>query len=97
MSTSATVFEGDHFTLEYVKMQVAKLLQESPEEILEEDDLIGIWGMDSVRIMSLVEEWRRFGVEVTFMELAERPTISYWWGLLSARANSGLPNIDYFL
>jgi bifunctional isochorismate lyase / aryl carrier protein len=92
------VREGDRqpFTRESIREQVAGLLQELPANIAENDDLINVWGLDSVRIMTLVERWRRSGAEVTFVELAERPTLADWWGLLSSRMRHALPNEDYF-
>ncbi|HEY2491352.1 MAG TPA: isochorismatase family protein [Paenibacillus sp.] len=83
-------------TLESVREQVAEILHESPSDIADNDDLIISRGLDSIRIMSLVERWRRSGVEVTFAELAERPTLVEWWRLLITRSQQVLPNIDYF-
>lgn len=83
-------------TLESVREQVAGLLRESPSDIADHDDLIALWGLDSIRIMSLVEQWRRSGAEVTFVEMAERPTLADWWKLLSSRLRQALPNGDYF-
>lgn len=78
-----------------VREQVAELLQEAPSTIGESDNLIDR-GLDSVRLMSLVERWRRFGAEVAFVELAEHPTLKDWWRLLSLRQQPVLPNADYF-
>ena len=47
---------------------------------------IGVVGFILDRLMSLVERWRRAGAGVTFVELAEAPTLARWWGLLSAQA-----------
>ncbi|WP_406589213.1 isochorismatase family protein [Bacillus atrophaeus] len=81
-------------TQQAVRQQIAELLQESPADIADTDDLIDR-GLDSVRIMSLVEQWRRAGAEVTFVELAENPTLENWWRLLSSRSQKVLPNADY--
>ncbi|MBN2911030.1 isochorismatase family protein [Polycladomyces sp. WAk] len=77
--------DGQPITLQLVREQVARLLDESPSNLADSDDLISR-GLDSVRIMSLVERWRRIGVEVTFVELAEHPTLADWWRLLSSRS-----------
>ena len=53
------------------------------EEIGADDNLLD-HGIDSIRIMSLVERWRRAGREVTFVALAEKPTPADWWAMLSA-------------
>ncbi|MBY8911235.1 isochorismatase [Bacillus sp. YC2] len=81
-------------TKDRVREQIAALLQESPSDIDEHEDLLDR-GLDSVRIMSLVEQWRRAGAEVTFVELAENPTLEEWWRLLSSRSQKVLPNADY--
>ncbi|MFP7232699.1 isochorismatase [Bacillus subtilis] len=82
------------FTCENIRKQIAELLQETPEEITDQEDLLER-GLDSVRIMTLVEQWRREGAEVTFVELAERPTIEEWQKLLTIRSQQVLPNADY--
>lgn len=35
-------------------------------------------GVDSIRLMTLVEHWRGRGASVTFADLAERPTLAEW-------------------
>ena len=81
-------------TKDRVREQIAAILQESPSDIPDHEDLLDR-GLDSVRIMSLVEQWRRDGAEVTFVELAENPTLEEWWRLLSSRSQKVLPNADY--
>nr|WP_315429884.1 isochorismatase family protein [uncultured Albidiferax sp.] len=60
---------------------IASRLQISAADIQDDDNLLD-WGLDSIRIMSLLENWRRAGVELTFMALAEQPTLAAWWTLL---------------
>ncbi|WP_234436963.1 phosphopantetheine-binding protein [Streptomyces maremycinicus] len=44
-------------------------------------------GMDSVRIMTLLERWRReHAVTADFADLAERPAVEAWAALLGATA-----------
>nr|WP_243795723.1 phosphopantetheine-binding protein [Saccharopolyspora gloriosae] len=76
---------NEKLTLEGVRADVAELLYEDPEELTDEENLLD-WGLDSVRIMSLVERWRRQGVQVTFADLAERPTLAEWWTVLESKA-----------
>lgn len=61
---------------------VSKHMQKSPSEIGENDNLSYL-GLDSIRIMHLVEEFRRSGAHVTFVDLAERPTLADWLNLLN--------------
>lgn len=74
---------------------VAELLDDVTEHWADDDNLLDL-GLDSIRLMSLIEKWRRYGAEVGFAELAERPTLADWWRLLSARMHQSLPNTDYF-
>lgn len=67
-----------------VRADVAELLHLEPEELDDDADLFAE-GLDSVRLIGLVERWRATGVEVTFVELAARPTLAGWWALLSPR------------
>ncbi|GLI09139.1 isochorismatase [Paenibacillus tyrfis] len=92
---AAPAAESGSLTKDGLRELVADLLQEAPSSIAEHDNLITQWGLDSIRIMSLAERWRRSGAEVTFVELAERPTLADWFALLSARLSRTLPNGDY--
>ncbi|MNO33163.1 Isochorismatase [compost metagenome] len=82
---------------EAVREAVASLLQEHPSNLGDGDNLIDMWGLDSIRIMALAEKWRRSGVEITFIELAERPTLAEWSSLLSLKSKEHVPNSDYFV
>ncbi|GAA3399579.1 isochorismatase [Paenibacillus hodogayensis] len=95
LSSAVEGSPGQALSLRLVREQVAELVGEAPSTIGEADNLIDL-GLDSVRMMSLVERWRRAGAEISFVELAERPTLDAWWGLLSSRAQAVLPNGDYF-
>jgi bifunctional isochorismate lyase / aryl carrier protein len=66
-----------------VREDVAELLTQPPSDIGEHENLLDR-GLDSIRIMSLVERWRRHGAEVSFVELAERPTLTEWYALLDS-------------
>nr|WP_230988911.1 phosphopantetheine-binding protein [Streptomyces cacaoi] len=73
-------------TLDRVRADVADVLGEDPADIADDDNLADA-GLDSVRLMALVERWRTaHGIDISFVELAERPGISAWWQLLEGRA-----------
>ncbi|HDR7276897.1 TPA: isochorismatase [Bacillus paranthracis] len=74
--------DDDEITLQKVHKLVAQLLREPVESVGTDEDLLNR-GLDSVRIMSLVEKWRREGKEITFADLAENPTVVDWHRLLS--------------
>ncbi|MCY1079533.1 isochorismatase family protein [Archangium lansingense] len=65
-----------------VRSDVAELLQ--AETSIGDDENLLERGLDSIRIMTLVERWRRTGAEISFVELAERPTLTDWYALLSS-------------
>ncbi|WP_316524587.1 phosphopantetheine-binding protein [Kitasatospora brasiliensis] len=71
------------FTVERIRTEVADLLGEDPAEIPLDENLVD-WGLDSIRLMTLAARWREEGAEVAFVDLAERPAIEAWAGLLGA-------------
>lgn len=72
----------DELTLESIRSDVLEILEADAGEISDDDDLIDV-GLDSIRVMHLVERWRARGAEVSFVQLAEVPTITGWHTLLS--------------
>ncbi|MFI6638587.1 phosphopantetheine-binding protein [Streptomyces sp. NPDC050504] len=71
---------------EKIRADVADLLGCDPAEIDPEDNLMD-HGLDSVRIMTLIERWRTAGAtEVEFPDLAERPELAHWTALLTGGA-----------
>ncbi|MHA5049159.1 phosphopantetheine-binding protein [Streptomyces sp. SD15] len=71
-------------TLEQLRSDIADCLGEDPADIPFDENLVD-FGLDSVRIMALLERWRReHGVEADFADLAEQPAIKAWAPLLRA-------------
>lgn len=70
-------------TREQVRADVAELLFLDPSELSGTADLL-TEGLDSVSVLTLVERWRNAGAEISFMQLAESPTLDAWWQVLSA-------------
>ena len=71
-------------TPEGFRTDLAEFLYLEPDEVdLEENPLYA--GLDSLRILTLIERWRETGLDVSFVELAERTSFAQWWQLLSAR------------
>ncbi|SNR75877.1 bifunctional isochorismate lyase / aryl carrier protein [Methylobacillus rhizosphaerae] len=64
-----------------LKTTIAGLLQVPAAELQPDDNLLD-WGLDSIRIMSLLESWRKTGLDLSFMRLAEQPTLAAWWSIL---------------
>lgn len=76
--------EDGPLSRQQVRSDVAELLQEVAS--IGDDENLLERGLDSIRLMSLVERWRRTGAEISFVELAERPTLTDWYALLSSAA-----------
>jgi yersiniabactin nonribosomal peptide synthetase len=68
------------FSYQEVRMQVKTMLP-VPIEFDDDDNLIEL-GLDSLKIMRIVNKWRRAGSMVTFAELIEAPSLRDWWSLL---------------
>lgn len=60
--------------LQTVKFELAPLLYLEPTELALDDDLLGL-GLDSIRMMELVERLRTAGIETSFEELASAETL----------------------
>lgn len=69
-------------SLDDLRQRVAQLLQMPPSDLRDDDDLL-LMGLDSIRLMSLVESLRQAGAGIEFVDLAERPTLGEWWDLLA--------------
>ncbi|NHC14129.1 phosphopantetheine-binding protein [Motilibacter deserti] len=65
-----------------LRADVADILGVSPAEIGDDDDLVDA-GLDSVRLLALLNRWQVAGTSVSFLDLAERPTVAAWAGLLA--------------
>jgi amino acid adenylation domain-containing protein/thioester reductase-like protein len=65
-----------------LRRDVAELLYLPPEELTGDLDLFA-QGLDSIRLLSLVETWRERGADISLVALAERPTLAAWSELIT--------------
>jgi aryl carrier-like protein len=70
-------------TLDRLRSDVAELIG-VPAAALSDEVPLPDQGLDSVRLMTLVERWRAQGASVGFADLAERPTLREWSELMDA-------------
>ncbi|MFC4855460.1 phosphopantetheine-binding protein [Actinophytocola glycyrrhizae] len=80
---------AERLTPEVIRAEVAALLHQSPDEVDEKENLFES-GLDSIRLLTLLERWREVGVAVSFVELAEQPTLEHWLKLLASRQPAAL-------
>ena len=85
---SATPSPGLPNSLDALQQEVAKLLMLPAAELPVDENLM-YCGLDSIRIMSLLERWQSLGSKLSFMQLAQETSLQAWWNLLSAAAAQG--------
>lgn len=67
-------------TLDTMRADIARIIGEDPSEIGDHDSLIDL-GLDSIRVMALIQRWGEQGVKLDFARLAEKPTLAHWWSV----------------
>ncbi|WP_275124675.1 phosphopantetheine-binding protein [Streptomyces sp. ICBB 8177] len=74
-----------------MRADVAVVLGDRPEDVPLDEDLVD-HGLDSIRLMTLVERWREEGAAVSATDLADRATVRAWAGVLArAHRRRGVP------
>lgn len=71
------------FTRERIISDLAEVLDLPADELTEDVSLIDL-GLDSVRLMSLVERWRFEGAAIDFVDLASDPQVGAWLEVMGA-------------
>lgn len=64
-------------TKDEIKRDVAEILHILPDDISDTENLQFI-GLDSIRLISLIEKWQCTGISANFSDLAENMTIAHW-------------------
>ncbi len=78
---------------EVIRSAIAEVLEVKPSMIADDDNLLDL-GLDSIRIMALVEKWKQQGTAITFVDLAEAPSVNNWLELME-REKVTTVNPDY--
>ncbi|AHH98165.1 hypothetical protein GCM10010174_80030 [Kutzneria viridogrisea] len=68
---------------EELRRQLAELLEVEPQSIGDDDPLTD-HGLDSIRVMALIESWHERGLSLSFAQLVEEPTVAAWAAALAA-------------
>ncbi|MFW0785673.1 phosphopantetheine-binding protein [Gordonia sp. CPCC 206044] len=75
---------GSTLTRDRIISDIAEILQISTDEIGDETNVLDV-GLDSVRLMSLIERWRAAGaVKADLVALASNPVVGAWVRELNA-------------
>lgn len=69
-------------TLDQMRAEIARLIGVPPSDVADDANLMDL-GLDSIRAMSLAQQWANAGAAVDFSELAEEPTLRHWWTVMS--------------
>ena len=72
---------GEVLDLELMRADVARVLECTPAEIGDDDNLIDL-DLDSMRMLGLVLAWGNNGLPLEFSQLAEHTTLRQWWGVV---------------
>ncbi|HAQ27318.1 MAG TPA: isochorismatase [Pseudomonas sp.] len=68
-------------TRESLQARLLSMLDEMDEPFDPDENLLD-YGLDSIQIMTLLSEWREQGLELSFTDLAQTPTLNGWWSLI---------------
>lgn len=72
---------NDVLDLERMRADVARVLDCSPADIGDDDNLIDL-DLDSMRMLGLVLAWSNTGLPLEFSQLAEHSTLRQWWAVV---------------
>ena len=80
-------FKTPTLTRDAMQADIARLLMLTPAEI-DPDENLSYFGLDSIRVMSLLEQWRERGAQIQFVDLAEKTTLNEWWQLVQEKSTA---------
>lgn len=83
---------GPPASLDALREALARAVDLPLEEVGVDDNPLHL-GLDSIRLMALLERWTRDGTTLGFVDLAERATIAEWWDLIASRMSTSMRSI----
>ena len=83
---ATTTAKSTSITLAEMQQAVADTLHINTTEVDPEENLLYL-GLDSIRVMALVEQWRGQGVAVTLADLAAGENLTQWHDIIAAKSN----------
>lgn len=87
LSPKTSPLSLESMSLESMKKDVADSLMMPASDVHASDNLLDL-GLDSIRLMTLLEKWRAQGAKVDFVDLAEAATLGNWWAIIEAKSNA---------
>jgi bifunctional isochorismate lyase/aryl carrier protein len=74
-------------SLDALREALARAVDLPPDDVTVDDNPLHL-GLDSIRLMALLERWTRDGATLGFVDLAERATIGEWWELMASQRDA---------
>ena len=74
-------------SLDALREALARAVDLPSEDVTADDNPLHM-GLDSIRLMALLERWTRDGATLGFVDLAERATIGEWWDLMASQLDA---------
>ncbi len=72
--------------MEYIDIKNQIKAQLSSQKDFEDNENLLNLGLDSLKIMRLVNQWRREGIRIPYGLLMEKPTLEQWWKLICSKS-----------
>lgn len=71
--------------MEYIEIKNQIKAQLPGQKDFEDNQNLLKLGLDSLKIMRLVNQWRKHGIRIPYGSLMENPTLENWWKLISSK------------
>lgn len=74
-------------TIDELRTNVLAMLEDDDEAPDNDENLVD-YGLDSIQIMNLAAEWQQQLPQISFMSMAQTPSIDAWWTLIEKEATA---------